>query len=205
MEPSKPQNAYWIWLCEHRDTISKEAGSTKGSDVGKLAGAKWKAMTANAKAPYEKQAAEKRATYEKAMEVFKAAGGVPGKRRQEKAEAKKDRVAKKAKKEARNNSDKPTRPQTAYFLWINAEGRVAAQKELGTNNLGPVGKHCGEVWKTLTAAKKAPYEKEAAEKKAAYDKLFAEWKAKQGNKENEDDNEEDEAEDEDEVEDEDEE
>merc|ERR1712217_191168 len=115
IEPAKPQNAYWIWLADHRDAISKEAGSAKGPDVGKLAGAKWKAMAASAKAPYEKQASQKGAAYEKAMEEFKAAGGVAGKRRQEKAEAKKDRVAKKAKKEARKNSDRPTRPQSSYF------------------------------------------------------------------------------------------
>jgi hypothetical protein len=192
IEPTKPQNAYWIWLSANRDALTKEAGSAKGPDVGKLAGTKWKAMAANAKAPFEKKAADLKATYLQAMEEFKAAGGVAGKRRQEKAEAKKGREAKKAKKEARKNSDKPTKPQTAYFLWINAEGRAAAQKELGTKNLGPVGKHCGEVWKTLSAAKKAPYEKEAAEKKAAYDKLFAEWKEKQGNKENEGDDEDDE-------------
>jgi len=197
-EPSKPQNAYWIWLSEHRDAITKEAGSSKGSDVGKLAGTKWKAMAANAKAPYEKQAAEKKSAYEKAMEEFKANGGVAGKRRQEKAAAKKDRVDKKAKKEARKNSDRPTKPQTAYFLWVNAEGRTAAQKELGTNNIGPIGKHCGEVWKAMSAAKKAPYEKEAAEKKAAYDELFAEWKTKQGNKENEENEEDEEEEDKDE-------
>jgi len=200
-EPSKPQNAYWIWLSEHRDAITKEAkaaGSAKGSEVGKLAGTKWKAMAANAKAPYEKQAAEKKAAYKKAMEEFKANGGVAGKRRQEKAAAKKDRVDKngrvdkKAKKEARTISDRPTKSQSAYFLWVNAEGRKAAQKELGTNSIVPVGKRCGEVWFTLSAEKKAPYEKEAEEKKVAYHKLFAEWKAKQGNKENDGEDEDDE-------------
>jgi len=197
-EPSKPHNAYWIWLSEHRDAIAKEAGSSKGSDVGKCAGTKWKAMMANAKAPYEKQAVEKKAAYERAVLEFEANGGVIGKRRQEKAEAKKDRVDKKAKKEPRKNSDSLTKPKNAYFLWVTAEGRTAAQKELGTKSIGPVGKHCGEAWKTLSAAKKAAYEKEAAEKRAVYDKLFAEWKAKQGNKENNGEDEEDEEEDEDE-------
>merc|ERR1711943_40624 len=100
------------------------------------------------------------------MEEFKAAGGVVGKRRMEKADAKKDRAAKKAKKEARKNSDKPSKPASAYFAWLNKEGREAAQKELGTNNIGPVTKHAAAQWKTLSAAKKAPYEKEAAAKKA---------------------------------------
>merc|ERR1711971_96697 len=102
---------------------------------------------------------EKKAAYEKAMEEFKAAGGVAGKRRQEKAAAKKGRADKKAKKEARKNSGKPARPPTAYFLFVNKEGREAAQKELGTKDFGPVGKLAAEKWKALPAAKKAPYEK----------------------------------------------
>jgi len=194
IEPSRPQNAYWLWLSEHRDAISKEAVSAKGSDVGKLAGTKWKALAANVRAPYEKRAAEKKAAYERAMEEFKAAGGVAGKRRAEKAEAKKDRAFKKARKEARKASGKPSKPPTAGFLYLNAEGREAAQKELGTKDFGPVTKLAWAKFGALPAAKKATYEKKAAELKAEYNKLMAEWKAQQGNKENADDNDEDEGE-----------
>merc|ERR1712037_347964 len=102
------------------------------------------------------------------------------------------------KKEARKNSGKPSKPASPYFLWLNKEGREAAQKATGSKDFGAVTKHAAAQWKTLPAAKKAPYEKEAAEKKDAYDKLFAEWKAKQGDKENASENEEDEDEDEDE-------
>merc|ERR1711971_1406593 len=135
---------------------------------------------------------EKKAAYEKAMEEFKAAGGVAGKRRQEKAAAKKDRASKKAKKEARKNSGKPSKAPSAYFLWLNKEGREAAQKQLRTKDFGPVIKLASEKWKALPIPRKAAYEKEAEEKKAAYLKLLEEWKAQQGNKENEDDNDEDE-------------
>merc|ERR1719476_314968 len=102
-------------------------------------------MAANMKAPYEKKAAEKKMAYESAMQEFKNAGGVAGKRRKEKADAKKERTSKRAKKEARKNSNQPAKPQSAYFLWVSAEGRAAAQKELGTKNIGPIGKHCGEA------------------------------------------------------------
>merc|ERR1719222_215966 len=69
-------------------------------------------MSANQKAPYEQQAAVKQAAYHKAMEEFKAAGGEPGKRRQEKAALKKDRANKKARKEARDakNPGRPSKP-----------------------------------------------------------------------------------------------
>merc|ERR1719410_3060284 len=47
-------------------------------------------MPAAQKAPYEKKAAEAKTAYEKAMEEFKAQGGVAGGRRKEKADARKD-------------------------------------------------------------------------------------------------------------------
>jgi len=199
-EPTRPQNAYWIWLAEHREELTKEAGvGQKGCVVTALGGAKWKALSANAKAPYEKQAQQKKAAYDKAMEEFKAAGGQVGKRRQEKAAGKKERETKKAKKDARKNSGKPKRPPTAYFAWLNAEGRAAIQKELGTTDFGTTTKAAGERWKTsVPAATKAKYEKIAAEAKAEYDKEFKEWKATQANKENADDNDDEEEEEDDE-------
>merc|ERR1711862_417202 len=121
------------------------------------------------------------------MEAFKAAGGQPGKRRQEKAALKKDREDKKAKKEARKASGKPARPANAYWLWLN-DHREEIQKEVGGKNVSAVGKRAGEIWKELPAAKKAPYEKTAAENKSEYEKLLSEWKEQQGNKENAADN-----------------
>merc|ERR1712048_933838 len=147
--------------------------------------------------PYEKQAAEKKTAYEKAVEEFKAAGGQPGKRRQEKAALKKEREDKKAKKEARKASGKPARPANAYWLWLN-DNREAIQKEVGAKSVSAVGKRAGEIWKELPESKKTPYEKTAAEKKSEYEKLLAEWKAQQGNKENEGGEEDEEEDDEDE-------
>merc|ERR1712151_568118 len=117
------------------------------------------------------------------MEAFKAAGGQPGKRRQEKADAKKGRLEKKAKKEARKASGKPARPQNAYWIWLS-ENRDALTKEAGSAKGPVVGKLAGEKWKVLSASQKAPYEKMAAEKKAAYEKELKEWQEKVGNKEN---------------------
>merc|ERR1712048_356976 len=134
---------YWIWLSENRDALTKELGSAKGSAVAKLGGERWKALPASQKEPFEKMATDKKAQYLKAMEEFKAAGGQAGKRKQEKAAAKKERTDKKAKKEARKASGKPKRPQNPYWMWL-AENREAIQKELGTNSIGAVGKAAGD-------------------------------------------------------------
>merc|ERR1719343_758895 len=180
-QPSRPQNAYWLWLSANREALASEA-TEKGlaavravAAVGKLAGEKWKALPAAAKKPFEEEAAKRKAAYEKAMEEFKAAGGQPGKRRQEKQQAKAARGDKKARKEAQKASGKPSRPQNAYWLWL-AENRESLTKEAGSS-LGPVvGKLAGEKWKAMPPAQKKPYEEEAAKRKAAYEKAVEEWK-----------------------------
>jgi len=201
MEPNKPSSSYWIWIGENRAQVMKEAGTGKGSVVGKLAGEKWKALSAAQKAPFEKKAATARAEYEKAMEKFVAAGGVKGKRRAEKAEAKKAKggkaEAKKAKKEARKASGAPKRPQNAYWIWL-ADNREAVAKEAGSMKGSVVGKLAGEKWKALSAAAKAPFEKKAAASKAEYEKALEEWKKNapaEADGDDDEDEEEDDAED----------
>merc|ERR1719437_86749 len=190
IEPSQPQNPYWIWLSENREALTKEAGSGKGSVVGKLAGDRWKAMSESDKKPYEAKAATAKTAYEKAMAEFVAAGGEPGKRRQEKKDAKQAKDDKKTKKEARKNSGAPKRPPSAYWLW-QTENRDALIKEAGTNKIPVIGKLAGETWGKLSDAVKAPFEKRAKEAKDDYTKALAEWKASNpaagGDEEEEDD------------------
>eukprot|EP00448_Togula_jolla_P023165 CAMPEP_0170590250 /NCGR_PEP_ID=MMETSP0224-20130122/11770_1 /TAXON_ID=285029 /ORGANISM="Togula jolla, Strain CCCM 725" /LENGTH=200 /DNA_ID=CAMNT_0010914035 /DNA_START=106 /DNA_END=708 /DNA_ORIENTATION=+ len=175
VEPSKPQNSYWLWLTDNRAALTKEAGSSKGPVVSKLAGEKWKALSAAAKAPFEKKAASLKAEYEEAMEKFVADGGVKGKRRAEKADSKKAMADKKARKEAKKASGAPSKPQNAYWLWL-ADNRAAITKEAGSA-VGPVvSKLAGEKWKALSAEKKVPYEEKAAALKAEYVKAMEEFK-----------------------------
>merc|ERR1739845_207714 len=56
---------YWLWLNDNREKIQKMLGSAKGSEVGKKAGEMWKTVTDAEKKPYEKKAAEQKASYEK--------------------------------------------------------------------------------------------------------------------------------------------
>jgi len=174
-EPRKPANAYWLYLADHRETITKEAGCGRGSAVGKLAGEKWKALPGSTKAPYEKRAAELKAEYEKSMHQFKDQGGVAGERRRRKAEAK---VEKTGKRTRRSSADpnKPKKPQTAYWLWLGAN-RAAFSIETGGQDVTKVSKLAGERWKVVQDATKEPFEKKAAELKAAYDKAMEEYRA----------------------------
>lgn len=64
------------------------------------------------------------------------------------------------------------KPASAYFMWFNAK-REEIQKQLGTKNLGAVGKKAGEMWKLLPAAGKKPWETKAKEQKEAFEKFKA--------------------------------
>merc|ERR1719195_1631453 len=141
-------------------------------------------MSAAQKAPYEKKAADAKQAYEKAIEEFKAQGGVTGSGR-------KELLDKRAKKRARQerDADKPKKPQTAYWLWL-AENRAALAKEAGTAAGPAVAKLGGERWKNLDAKLKAPFEK-----KAEYDKALKEYKEKRGAAVDDDEAEEDDEED----------
>lgn len=177
VEPTKPQNPYWMWLSENRAAIIKEVGGGNVSLVGKVAGEKWKAMSEDAKAKWVKLAEEGKAAYVKALEEFKAQGGVVGKRRQEKKDAKEAKAQKKAKKEARKASGQPTRPPSAYWLWLS-DNRSALQKEAGTGGAPAVSKMAGVKWAKMSDVDKGPFEKRAEELKKEYNKQMEEWKAK---------------------------
>mmetsp|Transcript_13850 Transcript_13850/g.37044 ORF Transcript_13850/g.37044 Transcript_13850/m.37044 type:complete len:203 (+) Transcript_13850:73-681(+) len=180
MEPTKPVNAYWLWLGENRESLTKEAGSGKGSAVGKLAGQKWKTMSEAAKKPYEKKAEALKQEYAQKMADFVAAGGVKGKRKAEKAEAKAAKGgSKKARKEARAASGQLKKPPTGYWLYLK-ENREAIEKAAGSKKPTLVASLAGKKWKAMSDAQKKPFEDKAAKAKAEYQKATEEWKQKNG-------------------------
>mmetsp|Transcript_13854 Transcript_13854/g.37056 ORF Transcript_13854/g.37056 Transcript_13854/m.37056 type:complete len:202 (+) Transcript_13854:83-688(+) len=196
MEPTKPVNAYWLWLGENRESLTKEAGSGKGSAVGKLAGQKWKTMSEAAKKPYEKKAEALKQEYAQKMADFVAAGGVKGKRKAEKAEAKAAKGgSKKARKEARAASGQLKKPPTGYWLYLK-ENREAIEKEAGSKKPTLVASLAGKKWKAMSDAQKKPFEDKAAKAKAEYQKAMEEWKKNGGGQEDGDEEEEDDGEEE---------
>merc|ERR1719189_1688453 len=132
-------------------------------------------MIEQEKAPYERKANDAKAAYESALEKFKAGGGVVGKRRQEKADAKREKEGGKRRRRSKD-PNAPKKPQTAFWLWMS-ENRETLTKELGTKDVAAVGKLAGERWTALDAKLKVPFEKKAKTLKEAYDKALKEYKA----------------------------
>merc|ERR1712032_1749983 len=75
--------------------------------------------------------------------------------------------------------EEPKQPMSAYFLFVQAN-RDAVQKELGVKDFGPVTKALSARWKSVSAADRAVYDKQAADAKAQYDKDLAAFQAAGG-------------------------
>merc|ERR1719464_667184 len=120
----RPMTAYFLYLQANRDAVQKELGVKDFGPVTKALSERWKGLGVT------EQAADAKAEYEKAMEVFKAAGGVKGAKRKERKEEKDAKAAKKAKKEADVASGKPTKPVGGAYGRYLAHHRDEIQKSL---------------------------------------------------------------------------
>merc|ERR1712054_644540 len=69
----------------------------------------------------------------------------------------------------------PKRPMSAYFLWMNAEGREMVKKNNPDAPITEVSKKCGEEWRNIDEKVKKKYEKMQEEAKKKYDIEYKEW------------------------------
>jgi hypothetical protein len=73
-KPKRPQNAYWLFLAENRQDFENlvPEGVKKGPGVAKVAGDKWKALSAEKRKVFDVKAAALREEYIAAMEKYKS-------------------------------------------------------------------------------------------------------------------------------------
>merc|ERR1712012_167619 len=69
----------------------------------------------------------------------------------------------------------PKKPMTAYFMWMNEEGREETKKENPDMGITEVAKACGEKWKNIDEDVKKKYEDRHKEMKEKYDEEYKEW------------------------------
>ena len=161
-----------LYLADNRERFQKEAGNKSGASVSRLAGKNWKAATEAVKQPYKDKAAKLKEEYDAAMEKIKADGGVPGKRRADKAAANQDTEGGKC---AKKEPNKPKKPQNSYWFWLR-ENRADLTKEAGGGSVAKVAKLAGEKWSVLLESEKALFQKKALAARTDYEKAMAEYK-----------------------------
>eukprot|EP00930_Biecheleria_cincta_P059773 TRINITY_DN4549_c0_g1_i1.p1 TRINITY_DN4549_c0_g1~~TRINITY_DN4549_c0_g1_i1.p1 ORF type:complete len:230 (-),score=73.35 TRINITY_DN4549_c0_g1_i1:255-860(-) len=164
-QPKKAQTAYFLWLSDNRAAIQKEIGSSKGPDVSKAAGQKWKQLQAAQKAPYEKRAVEEKAKYDKALEEFASEGGVRVRSTKGKGEKRK------------KDPNRPKKPAGGAYGVFLAEKRDSIVKSLlAHHKITDVSKKAGEMWKALSDTDRKPFEASYQEKLKAYKAAMEEYK-----------------------------
>jgi len=148
-DPARPKRPISAWLRYLAD-FRKQNVALKGPEVMKDASAKWKALTTEQRKPYEIPYQAEKKVYDKAFAEYVSSG-------------KRDAWVR--------DPEKPKRPKTGFIRFAT---------EYRTKNpalkMTEASKKAGEVWKTMSAESKAPYEKLYTTEKAQYDKLMQAYK-----------------------------
>ena len=160
-QPKKPVGgAYGAWLAEHRAELQKELGPGKpASEVGKLAGSRFKALSEDTKAIYQKKFDDAKVKFEADMAAFLEAGG------------EKKSTKRKAEKSAKpkKDPDAPKKPAGGAFGCFLAKNRAAFTEECKGKPVTAVTKLASDRWKELGEDKKKVFQEEYEAKKAAYE------------------------------------
>ncbi|XWS07644.1 hypothetical protein CRYUN_Cryun41cG0007200 [Craigia yunnanensis] len=82
-------------------------------------------------------------------------------------------------KPAKKDPNKPKRPPTAFFVFLEEFRITYKQENPKVKVFSAVGKAGGEKWKSMSKEEKAPYEAKAAKRKSEYEKLMAAYNKKQ--------------------------
>ena len=95
------------------------------------------------------------------------------------AVSKKPAKATRASKKAAKDPNKPKRPASAFFVFME-EFRKQFNKENPNNKaVSAVGKAAGAKWKAMSEAEKAPYVAKSDKRKVEYEKLMKAYNMKQ--------------------------
>lgn len=93
--------------------------------------------------------------------------------------AKEKPTKRQAKPKAVKDPNQPKRPPTAFFVYLEEFRKTFKQKHPDVKGVTAVGKACGDKWKEMSDAEKAPYLAKAAQKRAEYDVTMTAYKKKQ--------------------------
>ncbi|KAK4803422.1 hypothetical protein SAY86_003239 [Trapa natans] len=86
---------------------------------------------------------------------------------------------KKASKKAAKDPNKPKRPASAFFVFMEEFRQTYKEKHPNNKSVAAVGKAGGDKWKSLSDAEKAPFVAKAEKRKAEYEKNMKAYNKRQ--------------------------
>uniref|UniRef100_A0A804PHI1 HMG box domain-containing protein n=1 Tax=Zea mays TaxID=4577 RepID=A0A804PHI1_MAIZE len=192
-ERKKPCPAYVLWLKDQWTEVKKENPEADFKEVSNTLGAKWKALGAEEKQPYEDRYRQEKEAYlqvvgqekreAEAMKLLEeqqmqwTAKELLDQYLKFRQEAEEGDCKKGRKKKSKKDKDpsKPKQPMSAYFVYSQERrATLVAEKK----NVPEIGKITGEEWKNMTEGQRAPYEEVARKQKEEYHKQMEVYKQK---------------------------
>ncbi|XP_043697281.1 high mobility group B protein 14 [Telopea speciosissima] len=83
--------------------------------------------------------------------------------------------AKPKKKTKKEDANKPRKPPTAFFYFLEDFRKEFQEKNPDVKSMRDIGKACGEKWKTMTYEEKVQYYDTATEKRAEFEEAMQEY------------------------------
>ncbi|KAG0518384.1 hypothetical protein BDA96_09G170800 [Sorghum bicolor] len=80
---------------------------------------------------------------------------------------------------AQKDPNKPKRPPSAFFVFMEEFRKDYKEKHPNVKQVSVIGKACGDKWKSLSDAEKAPYVSKAEKLKVEYTKKMDAYNNKQ--------------------------
>merc|ERR1719167_1226952 len=141
------------------------------TEMSKLLGDAWKSLDDTVKKTFHDKAAAEKADYDQELAKYKKTPEYAAHTALVQEQKIKD-----TKTKFRKDENAPKRPMSAYFLWMQKEGRPAYVEANPTANPATIGKALGEQWKTVSEAVKQKYQEQFDAAKEQYQEELAAYK-----------------------------
>jgi upstream-binding transcription factor len=167
-QPKKPVGgAFGRFQAENRDALAEECKGQPITAVTKLASERFKALSEEDKAVWQKKFQEAKEKYENDVEAFMAAGGEI-KKADKLLKRKGNKSSGNAAKKIKVDPDAPKKPVGGAYGRFLAQHRAEFQKQCEGKPVPAVTKLAGDKWKALTDEEKKPYQEEYEKAVALY-------------------------------------
>jgi structure-specific recognition protein 1 len=162
LAPKQATSAYFFFADSQRETIKAENPDATFGEVGKITGAKWKALSDEDKAPFNEKAMASKEKYKAAMAVY-----VPPEVDSGDEEGESDQKKRKVKPKKEKDPNAPKKPTTAFFFFMEKE-RSNIKAQHPEFSIGELGKEMGSQWRAMSEEDKAPFNEKAVASKEKY-------------------------------------
>ena len=184
--PKRPKTAYFQFMEKHRPAVKASNSNLPLTDISKIVAQKWGETSEEQKQLYKNMWLQEKEVYEQKLAVLKADPKMSEQLeelKKEKSKASAKRAVRKAKVEKNRlmgELGKPSRPPTAYFLFVK-DNFEAEKKKHGSGGKGVMTattKGLSEKWRNLDAKEKERYVAKSELLKGEYTANMGEWKLK---------------------------